>query len=337
MDLTMGGLLWEECLVYPGIWKDTGVCDSANTQANCVQGTLARLETGHSEAEPSLTKFGNQVHRKIIKIPKTFPLTLESLINAHRVTSFHVLERLKAAHLCIRLSKCQFARRKLPSVPWVEAFDTLKHALMEAPILGYPEGSLPFCIESDASGIGLGAVLFQLIGKRRVTIAYWSQALTKAERNYDTRERECLAAVEALKHWWSYIQGAVGITLYTDHIALKYLLEAKNLSGRLARWSLTLLQYNPLIQHKPGKLVVVPHTLSHYPTSTCLLIKNEPMHSNMLRAQSLDVQSQCSCSQRVCLCILLNHALDSQLERGLNYVRVTLEKERLQQQQDRKY
>ncbi|KAH3744792.1 hypothetical protein Pelo_13797 [Pelomyxa schiedti] len=41
------------------------LCDFANTQANCVQGTLTRLETGHSEAESSLTKFGNQVHRKI--------------------------------------------------------------------------------------------------------------------------------------------------------------------------------------------------------------------------------------------------------------------------------
>lgn len=126
----------------------------------------------------------------------------------------------------------------------------LKAALVNAPILGYPDRSEPFYIESDASGIGVGAV--------------WSRVLTTRERNFDTRERECLAAVEAMKHWRSYLHGAQ-IVLFTDHASLRYLLEAKNLSGRLARWALTLIQYNPEIKHRPGTSLVVPHTLSHFP------------------------------------------------------------------------
>ncbi|KAH3759385.1 hypothetical protein Pelo_8805 [Pelomyxa schiedti] len=65
------------------------------------------------------------------------------------------------------------------------AFKALKAALVQAPILGYPDQ-------------GIGAVLFQVSeGARREVIAYYSRVLNSAERNYDTRERECLAAIEA--------------------------------------------------------------------------------------------------------------------------------------------
>ncbi|KAH3742709.1 ubiquitin carboxyl-terminal hydrolase 4 [Pelomyxa schiedti] len=97
----------------------------------------------------------------------------------------------------------------------------------------------------------------------RVTLAYWSRSLTPAEKNYDTREREY-------------------------HIALKYLLEAKNLSGRLACWSLTLLQFNPTIIHKPGKEMAVPHTLSHYLIDKFLFIVADELKAKIQNSQHLD-------------------------------------------------
>ena len=59
-----------------------------------------------------------------------------------------------------------------------EAFDLLKTHLMSAPVLGYPDFSRPFDLETDASMQGLGAILSQRDenGKSRV-IAYCSRSL----------------------------------------------------------------------------------------------------------------------------------------------------------------
>ena len=65
----------------------------------------------------------------------------------------------------------------------MNAFDTLKRLLTSSPILGYDDSTLPYELHTDASGIGLGAVLYQRQGEKRV-ICYASRGLTKAEKNY---------------------------------------------------------------------------------------------------------------------------------------------------------
>ncbi len=77
-----------------------------------------------------------------------------------------------------------------------EAFGALKKRLLEAPILAYPDFKRTFVLYTDASGIGLGAVLTQKAddGKERA-IAYISRHLKPAEKNYSTIEQEALAIV----------------------------------------------------------------------------------------------------------------------------------------------
>ena len=68
--------------------------------------------------------------------------------------------------------------------------------LIQAPVLTYPDFKQPFIIYTDASGIGLGAVLSQLgtDGKEHV-IVYASRSLNQAEKNYSITDQECLAIV----------------------------------------------------------------------------------------------------------------------------------------------
>ena len=74
-----------------------------------------------------------------------------------------------------------------------EAFNELKHRLTSAPILGYADYSLPFILETDASGLGLGAVLSQKQGGVPRVIAYGSRGLTTSETRYPAHKLEYLA------------------------------------------------------------------------------------------------------------------------------------------------
>jgi hypothetical protein len=77
----------------------------------------------------------------------------------------------------------------------LQAFDTLKKALVSAPILSLPDFSLPFTIQCDASGYGIGAALTQIQDGAEHVIAYASRTLSKTERNYSVGEREALAVI----------------------------------------------------------------------------------------------------------------------------------------------
>ncbi|GFW52279.1 retrovirus-related Pol polyprotein from transposon 17.6 [Trichonephila clavipes] len=85
--------------------------------------------------------------------------------------------------------------------------------------------------------------------------------LTPAERNYSTTEREVLAVVWALKKFRGYIEGTE-ITVASDHQPLKWLLNLKSPTGRLARWALEIQSFNLKVQYIPGKANVVADMLS---------------------------------------------------------------------------
>lgn len=77
-----------------------------------------------------------------------------------------------------------------------QAFERLKRELTCAPVLGYADFSLPFMLETDASSLGLGAVLYQYQSGRKKVIAYASRRLRGAERNdqnYSSMKLELLA------------------------------------------------------------------------------------------------------------------------------------------------
>ena len=105
----------------------------------------------------------------------------------------------------------------------------------------------------DASSTGIGFTLAQVQNAKEVVIAYNGHGLNQAERNYSTTEREALALVEEIKKFQPYLQNRK-FTVVTDHSSLRWLMNVKDASGRLARWALLLQQYDFEIVHRPGKV-----------------------------------------------------------------------------------
>nr|GEW01154.1 reverse transcriptase domain-containing protein [Tanacetum cinerariifolium] len=121
----------------------------------------------------------------------------------------------------------------------VEAFQTLKRKVIEAPILIAPDWDMPFELMCDASDFAIGAVLGQRQDKHFRLIHYACKTMTKAESNQTTTKKEMLAVVYAFEKFRSYLIMNKSI-VYTDHSALKYLFAKKDLKARFLRWVLLL-------------------------------------------------------------------------------------------------
>ncbi|GJX96277.1 reverse transcriptase domain-containing protein [Tanacetum coccineum] len=117
----------------------------------------------------------------------------------------------------------------------IEAFETLKMKLTQAPILVAPDWDLPFEIMCDASDFAVGAVLGQRKTKHFQPIHYASKTMTEAQAHYTTTEKELLAVVYAFEKFRPYLVLSKSI-VYTDHSALKYLLAKQDAKPRLLRW-----------------------------------------------------------------------------------------------------
>nr|GFA26525.1 reverse transcriptase domain-containing protein [Tanacetum cinerariifolium] len=124
----------------------------------------------------------------------------------------------------------------------VEAFQTLKRKLTEAPILIAPDWDIPFELMCDASDFTIGVVLRQCQDKHFRPIHYASKTMTEAESNYTTTEKEILAVVYAFEKFRSYLIMNKSI-VYTDHSALKYLFAKKDSKARLLRWVVLLQEF----------------------------------------------------------------------------------------------
>lgn len=143
-----------------------------------------------------------------------------------------------------------------------QAFDTIRNALVSAPVLTCPDFEKPFTLQTDASAYGLGAVLTQQSSEGEHVICFLSRSLNKAERNYSTTERECLAVIWAVEKLRHFLEGS-HFTVVTDHSSLTWLLhKVKDATGKLARWALRLQPYDFSIVHRKGRENVVPDFLS---------------------------------------------------------------------------
>lgn len=157
-----------------------------------------------------------------------------------------------------------------PSVPFVwseeceRAFTAAKSLLCSAPVLSAPNYSKSFSLEVDASATGAGAVLLQDddTGVPH-PVSYFSTKFKKHQLNYSTIEKETLAMLLALQHFYVYVSSTHSpVCVYTDHNPLVFLSKMYNHNQRLMRWALLVQGYNLVIRHKKGKDNIVADALS---------------------------------------------------------------------------
>jgi hypothetical protein len=134
---------------------------------------------------------------------------------------------------------------------YLAAFQTLKSALMSAPIIQPLDCSQPFEIMCDASDYTVGMVLGQRKEGRVHAVYYTSKTLNGAQLNYATTEKELLAVVFAFEKFRSYIVNSK-VIVYTDHTSIKYLLAKKEAKPCLICWILFLQEFDVEIRDKRG-------------------------------------------------------------------------------------
>ena len=175
------------------------------------------------------------------------------------------------------------------SIDCQNAFSKLKEALVEATVLAYPDPKGNFILDTDASGVGLGAILSQEQDGHERVIGYYSRSLTKSERHYCVTRRELLAVVDALKHFHTYLYG-VPFVVRSDHGSLRWLLNFRDIEGQLGRWSEYLGTYNFQLVHRAGRLHGNADSLSRRPCSDCRYCDKVEMKVSQC------VEDECSCS-----------------------------------------
>ena len=131
------------------------------------------------------------------------------------------------------------------------AFSELKRRLVEAPVLGYPDPRISYVLDTDASDVGVGAVLSQVQDSQERVIAYYSKTLAPPERNYCVTRRELLAVVKAVRHFRPYLYGR-RFKLRTDHASLQWLCQRREPSHQVARWLEILAEFNYQLEHRAG-------------------------------------------------------------------------------------
>jgi transposase InsO family protein len=161
--------------------------------------------------------------------------------------------------------------RKAHSIQWNErleaAWQGLRAIISSAPVLHHAVDGVELEVATDASNVGVGAVLYQTVAGKRHYIMFAAKALNAAQRNYPASKKELLALVFALRAFNQWLLGR-RFTMYTDHQALTYLLTMKGSTQTLRYWHDILLQYDFKIVHRPGALNCLPDAISRlYPPS----------------------------------------------------------------------
>jgi len=150
-----------------------------------------------------------------------------------------------------------------------QTFVKLKDLLCSPPILGYPEFYSPFELHTDASGKGLGAVLYQVQdGKKRV-ISYASRSLSKSEKNYSAFKLEFLALKWAVTEKFRDYLLRNKFVVYTDNNPLTHILTSAKLEATGQRWVSALGEFDFDIVYRPGSKNTDADIMSRYPMQEC--------------------------------------------------------------------
>jgi transposase InsO family protein len=246
---------------------------------------ITRLTSANLKIKPSSVNVGNtrmkclgyvvSVHglgndpdkvQAIVDCPR--PATSEAMQRFLGMVTFVRFNTRHVGELTASLEAVKFQRVIEWSSELESAFTAVKAAITSSPLLRFPDFSFRFSVATDASNVGVGAVLFQPLSEdpaEYITphniVAIISRKLTPAEQRYPAYKKELLGVVYALRRFHTYIWGR-RIIIITDHRPLLYILSSALLSPALQQWLDVILDYDFEIVHRPGVLHVLPDQLS---------------------------------------------------------------------------
>jgi hypothetical protein len=202
-------VFFDDILIYSGTWKDHLVhleIGLRTLQHHQLYARLSKCSFGAKEVDYLGHKVpGQRVSMELNKIQAVLnwptPANIKQLRGFLGLTGYY--RRFVRAYANIAAPLTDLLKKD--SFLWNPEADTafrqLKKAMTEAPVLGLPDFSQPFIVETDASGIGVGAVLAQ----NGHPIAYFSKKLAPTMQKQSAYTRELLAITEALAKFRHYL------------------------------------------------------------------------------------------------------------------------------------
>lgn len=157
------------------------------------------------------------------------------------------------------------------NVPWTfgetqqRAFNELKDRLVSRPLLALYDPSASVEVHTDASKVGVGAILLQRHGDKLHPVAYYSRQTSPEEQRFHSYELETLALVVALQKFRVYLLGN-SFKVVTDCNAIRSTMTKRDLIPRVARWWISMQEYDFSIEYRPGTKMAHVDALSRNPT-----------------------------------------------------------------------
>ncbi|MCP4344094.1 MAG: hypothetical protein GY795_01035, partial [Desulfobacterales bacterium] len=268
-DILIGGISFEQhknqlLAVFKRLFEN-GFCVN---EAKCIFGVESVSMLGQIL---KVTSSGLQISpdpdrcKPILEIPR--PKTIKELQRFLGMANYFITY---IPHLATITEPLLQLKRKRSQFIWNEtctsAVESIKHAVASPQVLVPFDSSAPVHLTTDASLVGLGAVLSieNAEGKLR-PVCFASKIMTDAERNYSTPEQEALAAVWAMEKFNKYLFGQK-FTLHSDQSSLQQLMKSYRskavTSRRIQRWVDRLQHYDYEVKYIKGQDNVVADFLS---------------------------------------------------------------------------
>ena len=272
MSLVLKGLNWKFVLCY--VDDILVFSPDFETHLHHLNAVFQRLRDANLTLKSSKCKFG--VDRVVFlgHVLSNNGVSVDPS-NTDKVQNFPVPRTQKELRgflglckICVPLNALlkQEVGRTFRKTDWTEqcqlAFETLKTALVSPPILRFPDMNRQFILTTDASGGALSYILGQKDqNDKEYVVSYGGRAVRSEEKNWNTTQLECLALVTGIgtfKHYLSHRRFIVR----TDHESLKWLLNKKEPTGKVARWSMKLQGYLYETEHIKGSKNQVADAIS---------------------------------------------------------------------------
>jgi len=156
------------------------------------------------------------------------------------------------------------------------AFERLKRALTNDPVLKIYRLNAETELHTDASRYGLGAILLQRNNEDNLfhPVYYASWKTTKAEERYTSYELEVFAVIKSLRKFRVYLLN-IPFRIVTDCKAFVQTMSKKDACMRVARWALEIEEFQYKVEHRPGTSMRHADALSRNPVECFVLEMKE--------------------------------------------------------------